>query len=220
MRPSQIRKALDDLAARQLPVAPDLWPAVRREALRRHPAGGRIHIEPLGRRRGAWLPALGILLLLAALVLAPWFQRGDVPVPAATPSPSLAAQPGAPTMAVLPGAPTVPPAPLPPGSDTGDFANLLARNLGTRLGMTQPQLDAALTAAVLDTIDQAVHDGQLTPAQAAQAKARASQGLVALFRDGFAGAGADRSSNGGRALLDDLGLGPDTGAPATPGSGQ
>jgi hypothetical protein len=211
MRPPRIRKALDDYAARQLPDAPDLWPAVRREVLRRHPATGRIHIEPLGRRRGAWLPALGVLLLLAALALGPWLNRGAVPVPAATPSPAPVA---------VPGTPTALPPPLPPGSDTGYFADLLAQNLGTRLGMTQPQLDAALTAAVLDTIDQAVRDGQLTPAQAAQAKARAGQGLAALFRDGFAGAGSDLSSNGVRALLEDLGLGVDTGVPTTPGSGQ
>jgi hypothetical protein len=209
MRPSQIRKALDDYAARQRPDTPDLWPAVRREVLRRHPATGRIHIEPLGRRRGAWLPALGVLLLLAALTLGPWLNRGDVPVPAATPSPAEVAQPGAPT-ALAP--------PLPPGSDSGYFADLLAQNLGTRLGVTQPQLDAALTAAVLDTIDQAVRAGQLTPAQAAQAKARASQGLAALFRDEFAGAGSDLSSNGVRALLDDLGLASGTPAPATPSS--
>src|SRR5690348_12080032 len=97
MRPSQIRKALDDYAARQLPASPDLWPAVRRAVQAHPPESGRIHIEPLGRRRGALLPALGVLLLIAAFVLAPWLNRGDVPVPAATPSPAGVAQPGAPT---------------------------------------------------------------------------------------------------------------------------
>src|SRR5690348_10734984 len=93
MRPSQIRKALDDYAARQLPPAPDLWSAVQA----RLRESERIHIEPLGRRRGALLPALGVLLLVAAFVLAPWLQRGEGPVPAATPSPPQVAQPGAPT---------------------------------------------------------------------------------------------------------------------------
>ena len=211
MRPPRIRKALDDYAARQLPGAPDLWPAVRREVLRRHPATGRIHIEPLGRRRGAWLPALGVLLLLAVLALGPWLNQGHVPVPAATPSPAPVAVPGAPTM---------PPASLPPGTDSGYVADLLARNLGTRLGRTQPQLDGAPPAAVLDTIDQAVRDGQLTPAQAAQAKVRAGQGLAALFRDGFAGAGSDLSSNGVRALLDALGPAPGAPTPTAPGSAK
>jgi hypothetical protein len=197
MRPSQIRKALDDYAARQLPGQPDLWPAVRREVLQRHPATGRIHIEPLGRRRGALLPALIVLLLVAAFALAPWLNRGDVPVPAATPSP---------TGAALPGAATAMPALT--AEDSAYLADLLAQKLGARLGVDQGKLDAAINAATLDTIDQAVRAGQLTPAQAAQAKARASQGLAAFFRNGFDGSGTGFSSNGVRALLDQLGLAP------------
>ncbi len=212
MRPSQIRKALDDYAARQMPGTPDLWPALRREVLMRHPATGRIHIEPLGRRRGALLPALGVLLLVAAFVLAPLFQRGDVPVPGATPAPAGVAQPGA---------PTEPPAATPGAANEDAYlAGLLAQKLGARLGIDQGQLDAAIQAAALDTIDQAVRAGQMTPAQAAQAKARASQGLAGFFRDGFDGSGAGSSSDGVRALLDQLGLGPGALSAATEGTAK
>jgi hypothetical protein len=154
---------------------------------------------------------LGVLLLVAAFVLAPWLQPGDVPVPAATPSPAAVA---------LPGAPTAIPPPLPAGSDTGYFADLLAHNLGARLGRDQGALDAAIQAAALDTIDQAVRAGHMTPAQAAQAKARASQGLAGFFRDGFDGAGAGFSSDGVRALLDQLGLGPGALSAATEGTAK
>src|SRR5690349_11912263 len=126
MRPSQIRKALDDYAARQLPASPDLWPAVRREVLARRPPGERIHIEALGRRPGALLPALLVLLLMAAFALAPWLNGGNPPRPAATPSPAGGA---------LPGAPTVLPTPGPATGDTGYLADLLAQHLGARLGV-------------------------------------------------------------------------------------
>ena len=46
MRPSQIRKALDDYAARQLPGTPDLWPAVHSLM-----QWGEKHRSPDGARR-------------------------------------------------------------------------------------------------------------------------------------------------------------------------
>ena len=74
--------------------------------------------------------------------------------------------------------------PLPanaPGKDQDYYGNLLAQNFATRLGVDRATLDAAFSAAVQDTTDQAVRDSKLTPDQAGKVRQIAGSGLAALL---------------------------------------
>ena len=67
------------------------------------------------------------------------------------------------------------------GKDQDYYGNLLAQNLAARLGVDRARLDAAFSAAVQDTVDQAVRDGKLTQDQAGKVRTIAGSGLAALL---------------------------------------
>ena len=175
MRPPRIRKALDEYAERELPPTPDLWPAIRRELAPRPPQAGRVYIEATERRVGRWLPAALLPVVLIALVVGSLLNPSG---PRGTPS-----TPGA-TISVPPAA-TGTSAASTATSSAADrdayLVDLFRGNFATQLGIDAAQINADFTAAANDTIDQAVRDGTLTADEAAQQKARAAQGVDALF---------------------------------------
>jgi hypothetical protein len=67
------------------------------------------------------------------------------------------------------------------GKNSDYYGNLLAQNLAARLGVDRAKLDAAFSAAVQDTADQAVRDGKLTQDQANKVRAFAGSGLAGLL---------------------------------------
>jgi uncharacterized protein YidB (DUF937 family) len=70
-------------------------------------------------------------------------------------------------------------------ADAEKYLNLLDTNLASRLGISQAQLDTAITGAVSDTIDQAVADGKITQTQGSDLKSRIAAnggGLVTFFK--------------------------------------
>jgi hypothetical protein len=62
------------------------------------------------------------------------------------------------------------------------------KNLASQLGVDEAKLNAAYSAAIRDTVDQAVKDGKLTQAQADKIKAAAKNGFPGGF-PGWAGKG-------------------------------
>jgi hypothetical protein len=100
--------------------------------------------------------------------------------PTAAAPPAGSAAPAAP--AVQAAAATATPAPAnPTGKNQDYYGNLLAQNFATRLGVDRAKLDAAFSAAVQDTVDQAVRDGKLTQDQAGKVRAFAGSGLAGLL---------------------------------------
>jgi hypothetical protein len=100
--------------------------------------------------------------------------------PTAAAPPAGSAAPAAPAIQAAPATAT----PLPAnaaGKDPDYYGNLLAQNLAARLGVDRAKLDAAFSAAVQDTVDQAVRDGKLTQDQAGKARAIGGSGLAALL---------------------------------------
>jgi uncharacterized protein YidB (DUF937 family) len=67
------------------------------------------------------------------------------------------------------------------------YLNLLDQKLATRLGISQSQLDTAITGAVGDTVDQAVADGKITQEQGTAIKTRVTGngGGLAIFFKGL-----------------------------------
>jgi hypothetical protein len=122
--------------------------------------------------------------VLAFVALFAFVFLGLGPTAAAPPTGSAAApaiQAAAATATSLPAAPA-----KAPGKDQDYYGNLLAQNFATRLGVDRAKLDTAFSAAVQDTVDQAVRDGKLTQDQAAKVRAMAGSGLAALLGSGLA----------------------------------
>lgn len=81
------------------------------------------------------------------------------------------------------------------------YADLFVKSFEGQLGINDTQLNAAFTGAAGDTIDQAVKDGVVTAAQAAQAKTFVKDGVTGLLATmkGFAskfGLRANQAANG------------------------
>jgi hypothetical protein len=112
--------------------------------------------------------------------------------------PTAAAPPAAPAAQAAVTETPVPAAPAgAPGKQQSGYGELLAQNFAARLGVDRAKLDAAFSAAVQDTVDQAVRDGKLTQDQAGKVRTQAGSGLAALFEmgvrasDAQAGLGAE-----------------------------
>jgi lambda repressor-like predicted transcriptional regulator len=83
--------------------------------------------------------------------------------------------------------------PLHPSSSAGHkdqqyYMDLLEQNLATRFGVDKAKLDSSFAAAVSDTVDQAVQNGDLSQDQATQLKGAADTG-VGKFMSVVAGGG-------------------------------
>jgi hypothetical protein len=100
--------------------------------------------------------------------------------PTAAAPPAGSAAPAAP--AIQAAAATATPVPANAAGKNQDYyGNLLTQNLATRLGVDRAKLDAAFSAAMQDTVDQAVRDGKLTQDQAGKVRDFAASGLAGLL---------------------------------------
>ncbi len=96
--------------------------------------------------------------------------------------PTAAAPPAAPAAQAAQAAATATPLPANVAGKNSDYyGNLLAQNLAARLGVDRAKLDSAFSAAVQDTVDQAVRDGKLTQDQGNKVRAFAGSGLAGLL---------------------------------------